>query len=337
MSTRQTTILRLLQRHSTEILPTIDTGRGEQAPARCPFHKEGQEGKPSFYWNLASGLFCCLACGVSGGLYDFMMLAGYTKEEVKKTIQEIRNEDGELPAIPKSSFRRAGEADLLRINPILPDWYLGTFDYTPVSLTEAGFDDRMLREFGIGYDIARHRVTFPIRDIHGNLIGISGREDGKLIGSHTPKYKFYRTELRDLIPGYELDKSVTLWNGHRLWAKYVTSYLPECTPPVIFLVEGYKAALHLIRLGYQDTVALMGTSMSQVQRYLLSTIGGDILILLDNNEPGRKGAEKIYKDLRHNSAAYPYLLRYPDGSAPDCQPDDLNGGAIETMIKEGYQ
>lgn len=335
MSQRSITIQRLLEKHSKQVLPAVDSERGEQIPAICPFHKGGDEQQASFYWNTESGLFCCLACGISGGMYDFLTEAGYSKKEAKAVLEEIRRVDGDYVRLPSSPFRRS-KADLLQINPIIPDWYLETFNYKPKRLVDEGYDDHLLKTYGVGYDILRSKITFPIRDIFGNLIGISGRVDGQYEDEKVSKYKFYRTELEDIIEGYRLEKSVTFWNGYRLWARYVTSYHAFQARPLIVLVEGFKAALHMIRLGYTDTIALMGTSMSAVQRYILSTIGGDVLIFLDNNEPGRRGSEKIYKDLRENSATRPYLLHYPPECTSKTQPDDLTSTQIDLIITETY-
>jgi hypothetical protein len=42
------------------------TAKGAQAPWRCPFHKGGQEKRPSFYLNLSTGMAFCHTCRRGG-------------------------------------------------------------------------------------------------------------------------------------------------------------------------------------------------------------------------------------------------------------------------------
>lgn len=49
-------------------LPDLKNGRGDEATARCPFHKETD---PSFSVNLKSGLFNCFGCNEGGDVFTF--------------------------------------------------------------------------------------------------------------------------------------------------------------------------------------------------------------------------------------------------------------------------
>lgn len=321
-------VLLLAQRYADGNLGITESSKGRQLLTRCPFHKGGKERKPSFYWNMENGLFYCQSCQVGGGLSSFMTLIGMDKKTIQETL------DGIDMKWVKKTRQCLSKKDPLTSNPVLPETLLSMFDRTPLALTRAGFCPELLEEMEIGYDIRQHRITFPIRDVTGRLIGISGRADGKYI---EPRYKFYRKEFDSIVPGYALEKGRTLWNVHRLWAAHVTGCNLRGWQPVTVLVEGFKAALHLIQHGYKDTVALMGSSMTDTQRFILSTIGGIVFVFLDNNEAGQRGADKVMEELRRRSCCKPYRVCYPADASPETQPDDLDPEVIHKLFEEAYR
>lgn len=326
--------LDLLRANSKRVGEVFSNHHGEGVVAACPFHKGGEEEKPSFYWNLSSGLFTCHACGVAGAVRDFLHLTGCSPTDLAEILKEIEEEKTKEFALPDSVFERKRQQDVLRINPVIPEWYMGTFNYTPNTLINKGFPDTLLQEHGIGYDIARQRIVYPIRDLYGNLIGLSGRDDGGWEDRRGVKYKFYRSELQDLIEGYSLEKSVTLWNGHRLWARYVVGFYHGLPPPTVIITEGFNAALRVLQAGFLDTVALMGVSLSEAQRYALCLMGGTVVLFLDNNKAGREGTAKAYKNLIHNTPLRVRAVKYPQDAPEGFQPDDFTVTELQQLIEE---
>jgi len=307
-----------------------DSPKGRQLQARCPFHSDGREKRPSFYWNVDNGLFFCHSCKARGSLPDFLRLVGINKEEARRMLDEMNY----TPAMKvlQSPFQRIRGRNPLADNPILPESTLGLFDRTPIRLLECGFSEEILAEYDVGYDLFNQRITFPLRDVYGRLIGISGRADADGI---FPRYKIYdKEEWEHVYPGYQLEKGNTLWNAHRLWAQHVSCYDTQTAEPVVILVEGFKAALHLLQLGYKNVVALMGSYISQVQRYILSNIGGIVVIFLDFDDAGRKGGLKILRELRKNSSVVPLLVKYPKGTPDKTQPDSLSSAEIDRLLTE---
>lgn len=307
---------------------------GTELNVRCPFHKKGQEEHPSFYWNLDSGLFFCHSCKVGGGLPQFLRLVGMNRKEIEALIANVQF----LARRSETTFQRMGQKNPLAANLILPESILGLYDFEPNNLVSKGYDPAILDEYDIGYDLMNKRVTFPIRDVYGRLIGISGRADNKY---QQPRYKIYKEEFRYLDHSYELKKRSTLWNAHNAWAKFMHS--PE--RPVLILVEGFKAALYLIQLGYKDTVALMGSTMSDVQRFILSMLGGIVIVFLDNDSAGLTGTRKIVRELRVRSTCMPYAVQYPGNPSAyndpkqdigKAQPDSLKQETVKMLLEESY-
>lgn len=303
--------------------------KGLQLQGKCPFHGEGQEKTPSFYWNMDTGLFFCHSCKTRGSFADFLTLVGIDKAEAREILSSANYTSAFK--ILQSPFQRVRGHNPLTSNPVLPENVLGLFDRTSVRMLEAGFTEEIMRRYDIGYDLFNQRITFPIRDVFGRLIGISGRADG----DGFPRYKIYDEEdWIHVYPGYKLEKANTLWNVHNLWAQYVSCYDATQPEPVTIMVEGFKAALYLLQLGYDNVIALMGSYMSQVQRFILSNIGGIVLIFLDYDNAGRTGGSKILSELRSGSSVTPLLVTYPQGTPDKTQPDDLDPAQIDRMITE---
>lgn len=322
-------ILALVSVHTDNQYKIYPSAKGRQLNVRCPFHKGGRERTPSFYWNLDNGLFFCHTCKIAGGLPSFLKLAGLSRDDIDHIVKNT--EYSPLLKQLHNPFRRHRKINVLASNPVLPEQLLGMFDFHPNRMTTWGFSDDVICDYDIGYDIQRKRITFPIRDVYGRLVGISGRADSDML---SPRYLIYsEKELGDVVPGYQLEKSHLLWNIHRIWAAQMSQSDTYKWEPIIILVEGFKAALYMIQHGYTNTVALLGSSMSQVQRYILSVLGGDVFVFLDNDPAGLSGSLKIYRELRTHSSCRPHLVIYPDGFE-GAQPDSLEPKLIDHLLKE---
>lgn len=305
--------------------------KSEYLSARCPFH--GPDRHPSFWMHRGTGKFGCWACGSSGSsLVWFLKELGVRRRDIDYAIKEAEKDRNHRAKIAKLKKQKAARADF-RGTSTLPDNILGLWDYCPVALLEDGFQEEVLKAHDVGFDQTRLRITFPIRDVAGALIGVSGRTvDGSF-----PKYKVYQgkhdivTENGDTIrvPG-ELgewfpDYSSKDIRNHLYRENFVYEPCFNGKPSKadkLIVVEGYKAALWLVQMGYAFTVALMGSKMTPTQERLLRRMGMPIYILLDNNEAGQVGADYM-ADRLGNCTKPVYRCFYPDSYGDDAQPDDL--------------
>jgi DNA primase len=274
---------------------------------RCPFHKGGQERRPSFGVNIHTGAARCWTCGQGWNLYTLLRDLGVPKDEI---FEELRGlEIGEDT-----------EADLAEES-VLPESVLSAFDSCPLCMLRDGFNKELLHEYEVGWDRINKRVTFPVRDADGVLVGILGRnmQPGSLI-----RYVVYRDELGGLVPSNaKIDLHSHLWNFHRLRKEAKELGLTE-----LVLVEGIKKALWLIQHGWTNTVALYGSVLSGKQKDLLKGLRiGKLVILTDGDEAGRKAAENIQLRLM---GEWPLAIpEYPAGST---QPDALSTDVLLEML-----
>lgn len=307
--------------------------KDEYISACCPFHKGGMETRPSFWVSRTNGNWGCFSCHTGGkNLQALLQQLGISAVSYKVVLEEAEKE-AKRTARHRQILKEAKDAADFRGTHILPEALLGVYDWTPTELVEDGFDEDLILEHDIGYDKERERITYPIRDVYGNLVGISGRQpDGK-----TPKYKVYTGwhkfdgkqypgELGEDFPSYKADDVRNhLWRG-----QFVFKDLLNNKHDQLIVVEGYKAALWMVQCGWFYTVAVMGSMTSARQERLIRTMGADVWVLLDANEPGRIGSEKICRRLADGSFK---VFEGSYGSLPEwVQPDNLADEELNKIL-----
>jgi DNA primase len=283
----------------------------------CPFHRKAdgsEERTPSFTMSLSKGVYLCFSCHERGNLISFLKGVGVSSSRIDvrygTLIEELAKQ---APAPPDPANPDLGQS-IRR----LPESLLGVFRKIPADLISEGFNPKLLKDLEVGFDSTHSRIVFPLRDLYGVLVGISGRAT---LGDY-PRYKIYDKEYAQWGIGarYGLKKSKFLWNAHRVY--------PEAfhqDNPLTVLVEGFKACIWVLQSGISNVVALMGSYLSFEQQWMLERLGGTVCLMLDNNPAGFKGTHltgrKLSKKLRVTVADY-----------PGEQPDHISEEAVHKSI-----
>lgn len=313
-------------------------GRGhfsgdENVSVPCPIHKT-QDGSP-FSINVTNGAWHCFSCHASGSLPKLLRVLGLARTQIDAELKDLRAEleDNRRRLLWKK--RTIWQTvDPFLAPTILPEALLKPYEWLPNSLVSKGFDPAWLQWLDIGFDPHANRVMYPIRDIYGNLAGMSG---GTAIAGVHPKYKVYQGRHVDPISKKEIGSSYGPWfdeqypdyyfhNHHYLWnydQVYPQLFFGRETQTLI-IVEGFKACIWLLQHGWPNTIALMGSTMSDQQRNLLHRISARIVLFLDNDLAGQNATDTIARELRLfqpgvSIALYPADCKQPD----DLRPDEL--------------
>jgi DNA primase len=142
------------------------------------------------------------------------------------------------------------------------------------------------------------RICIPIHNERGELVAYAGRWPGDAEPDGQERYK---------LPA-KFQKSRVLYNLHRV-----------TEGEHLVLVEGNWSAIRLHALGV-PVAALMGWSVSEPQLALLRERGIRVVtLLLDGDDTGRRGRERVLPDL-----AGVFFVRapvLPDGEKPDTLPE----------------
>lgn len=122
------------------------------------------------------------------------------------------------------------------------------------------------REFEIGYDDFTNRITIPIRDEIGTLVGVKGRFFEKELHENDLKYIYIEPCNRSKIL-YGLNKTLP----------YI-----ECKG-IAYVCEAEKGVLQLYSMGYCNAVATGGKKVSNTQIDKLTRLCCDICFLFDKD------------------------------------------------------
>jgi hypothetical protein len=126
--------------------------------------------------------------------------------------------------------------------------------------------DNLVR-WEIGWHDAQQRISIPMRDCEGSLVGISGRAWPP---SRKPKYLHPTGFRRDLY----------LFGEHRLVKGF----------PAI-LVEGQFDVMKLDSFGFVNVFGLMGSYIAELHVQKLVRWCSNVVIVPDGDKAGRSGAE----------------------------------------------
>jgi DNA primase len=141
----------------------------------------------------------------------------------------------------------------------------------------AGFKPDELRAAGLiqkgrqggHYDRFRSRITFPIRDQRGRVLGFGARAlspDSKPKYLNSPEGELYR-------------KSDTLYGIDRARG-------PIAKARRAIVVEGYTDVLALHQAGVEEAVAIMGTAITPEQLAMLAGLTSSVVLALDADRAG---------------------------------------------------
>jgi DNA primase len=311
----------------------------------CPFHKGGEERTPSFSVNVDKGLYHCFTCHDAGTVKGLLKKLGVPRSTIDSETGVIapylkQNLDN-FKLQRQHTFHRR---DPFRTDTPLPETLLAMYDHPPTKLLMDGFDAALLKDLDVGFDRRNKRITYPLRDLYGNLAGISG---GATEEGQWPKYKVYEGGSKGRVGDFgamfdEQYASFTcknhdlLWNYDRVYPRVTSASDLAVT---VNVVEGFKACMWMLQSGYPNTVALMGSYVSDIQQRLLHRLGCTLVLFLDNDEAGRKATlnvgDLLWKPMHGKVRVVPYpeadvdmSMRGEEGT----QPDDYESDAARNLV-----
>lgn len=308
--------------------------RGRNMVGLCPFHGEKT---PSFNLYPENGSFYCFGCGAGGDVITFIRrienldymeavkflsqraglelpensadegmsrlrarLYEANREAARFFYQELYSQNG-APALEYLRGRELKETTIKHFG-------LGYAPNSRFALTNhlhsLGFKDNELIQANLsvtsqkGTTIDRFfdRVMFPIIDLRGNVIAFGGR----LMGDGKPKY----LNTSDTLV---FKKSSNL---------FALNMAKNTNNRQLILAEGYMDVIALHQAGFQNTVATLGTALTDQQANLIKRYADEAVISYDSDEAGRKAASRAITLLR-NAGLLIRVLTIPGAKDPD--------------------
>lgn len=267
----------------------IFRNNGDNVQTNCPFHKNGQERKPSFGVNGEIDKCHCFSCGWAGTIEEMISeLYGYQDEgkfgkrwlikrfntveiETRPNIMEGFNVRRGVTFNHGKNFANAEtDRQIDGTGSGITEEELDKYRYIHPYMYERGLTDEIIERFDIGYDRERKEITFPVRDIEGRCVFVAGRSTER---------KFFR-----LPQG--LNKP--LYQGYRFVdGSYKICYVTESFLNCLTCWKYDKPAMAMIGTGNKKQYEIL--NKLPVREYILA---------FDPDEAGRKATERFRKNVR---------------------------------------
>jgi len=306
----------------------------------CPFHGEKT---PSFCVNENRKFFHCFGCGVSGDVFTFLMK--HDNLSFVETVRLLARRCGihlpEKPLSPQEQKRAGEREECFQVNQAASAYYhnllmqdkrgaeakryvlnrgisadtavafqlgfapdswdgLVTFFKNKKLSLAAAHKVGLIssRDGGQYYDRFRNRVIFPIFNISQQVIGFGGR----VIGDGEPKY-------------LNSPESIIYNKRNNLYGLHLASK-PIQKEQQAIIVEGYLDLLSLHQAGIQNSVAALGTALTEQHIRILKRYTDDIVTVFDADPSGERAMVRSLEPFL-KSGVSPKLVLLPQGEDPD--------------------
>lgn len=256
----------------------------------CPYHNGGQEKKPSFGIRKSDGMGHCFSCNAVHSLpYMIGYCFGENEAYGKKWLQDnFSNTEYEETRKTKLTFGKK-EQPKPTVSYIDPE-ELKKYRFIHPYMYERKLNKDVIRKFDIGYDRDRDCITFPNRDLNGNILFIARRHTKR-------KYFNYPEKVDKPVYGlYEISRE-------RNHGKKINR---------IIITESMLDALYLWTLD-MPAIALNGLGSSKQMKILNDYDCRSYVLATDNDKAGHEAREKIRKALKHKIVREFDYGSYPEG------------------------
>lgn len=315
---------------------------GNSFKGLCPLHGEKT---PSFHVTPSKGLFYCFGCGQGGTAVDFVMrMEGSSFPETIETLGARFGVDvtSHREDNVAHSRKRQGRDEMLSVMKACEEFFTESLkenEEARAYLVQRKISEEMIKLFHLGYapqgweslsvhlasksitaraalragvviekergdrssyyDRFRHRLIFPVLSTKGETIAFGGRtldpeNDAKYINSpETPLYK----------------------KGQNLYGLHAAKEAARREGRFI-LVEGNFDVIRMVQAGFKETVAPMGTALTEDQARLLKRYAPSVTLLFDGDKAGQKAALRVIAPLQAAEIEARVCV-LPQGEDPD--------------------
>ncbi|MDQ3677082.1 MAG: DNA primase [Actinomycetota bacterium] len=282
----------------------------------CPFHDERT---PSFGLNPVEKVYYCFGCQASGDAFTFVMetegvdFKGALEllADRYKVALELEDED------PRAAEKRHQRDRLLELLERTATYYARQLwesreaERARAYLAERGLEEGTLREFRVGYApsawdtvlSASRRAKFSNRELHDAGLAQRSQRSGQIYDRFRSQIIFPLADPRGRVRGFA---GRTLGAEGERRPKYVNSpeselfhkrsqlfgadlaRAPAAKAGRIVVAEGYTDVLAMHQVGIRNSVAIMGTAVTEEQVAELARLAPVVQLALDADSAGQE-------------------------------------------------
>lgn len=312
--------------------------KGKLYWACCPFHYEKT---PSFAVNEAEQYYHCFGCGESGDVIKFVQkiealdFMGAVKLLADKAGMEVPKFQGDdsLNKLNEQKKRLYNACNLAMQH---YQQNLPNSNIAQQYLKKRQLDENMVKLFGIGYsagwtqlieflkknkvseydmqaaglvdkktggyyDVMAERLMFPIINSYGDCIGFTAR------ALDDAKFAKYRNTAQTLI----FDKSRTVYNINNVKKAKQAHGIDN-----IIICEGAMDVIAMVKAGFENTVACMGTAITSLHAKEIKRFAGQVIMCLDGDFAGQKATFRAL-DILTEEGLDVRVVTLPENLDPD--------------------
>lgn len=311
-------------------------------------HAKGRDTHPSFGVMVMPGGAShgnCFACGMSGDLKmllwrlqayrgdgpwfrkasQILMSNGSSIAQLdsmeKRTgldglrdrISKVKYGGYDPPVIPPSEGRSVLDLEGLQYDVFPEDDYQQLPEIEGEALayllsSKRNLSPEVIKEWGLRWQPFSRRVVIPVRDMKGQLVGISGR---CLDHFNLLLDRWESEDDKKILHSYGFRRNLFLFGEHRVTTRGRRGVM----------VEGHFDAMYLWQHGIEYPVAPMGTALSAVQVEKLVTFFSEVVIFPDGDKAGIEAA-KVWEYALRGRVRTRVLDVQEDGRDPDNYSDE---------------
>jgi len=309
--------------------------RGKNLVGLCPFHNEKT---PSFHVDPAKQLWHCYGCGEGGDVFSFVeKIDGVSFREA---LELLAQKAGVRVPGPERMARELSEREkLLHANSVACAFYRSRLRESARAmeyLAKRGLTESAIEKYRLGYapdawdELAKH--------LAGQRVAASDAVKAGLIVPRENSQGFYdRFRDRLMFPILDSSERVIAFGGRTLGddvAKYLNS--PE-TPLFaksrtlfglnyarraiadanrVIVVEGYMDAISAQEAGFQNTVATLGTALTEEHVRIINRFTRNVVLAFDADSAGVSAALRS-SSIFEREGLNVRILVMPRGEDPD--------------------
>lgn len=246
-----------------------------------------EENTPSFSVNREKGRYYDFSSGSGGNILDFIkafekcdFVPALRKLKAYANIKEDTAEQAatRLQATSVAKKYKSSKTEKKQSkSTILPSDYMDRYEWAPEKMkvwTDEGIGEESLRKFSVRYDPYSDRLVYPIRDVKGNIINVSGRTlDPDYKEKKLRKYTYFKSfGVLDTIYGLAENRDEILRKKE------------------IVLFEGAKSVMMAHSWGIKNCGAILTSHLNPHQFQILIKLGVRVVFALDAEVDIRKDA-----------------------------------------------
>ncbi len=337
----------------SQALPLRRAGR--HFKALCPFHKEKT---PSFSVNVDRQIFHCFGCGEGGDVFAFVMKT--ENMSFPEALEELAaRKHIEIPRKAGAGRAQGGMTkDLYHAFERAHQFFVERFgspegEEARAYLRKRGFSDAVVAQFAVGFapdtrmrlfetlskqgirqevllraglvvqtadkrtvDMFHGRVVFPIRNAQGRVVAFGGR----VMGQGEPKY--LNSPESDLFR--KRRELFGLPEARRSLGRDAT---------FLIVVEGYLDCIRLHEAGFTNSVATLGTALTEEHATILHRYVPEVVLVFDGDSAGMNAALRGLPVLLEEGL-HVRLVALPEGNDPDDLIRERGGEAFGKLLAD---